>query len=319
MGLELKPSKTRITHTLKTIEGNEKSKDDEGDEGDKVHKSRPGFDFLGYEIRQYPVGRRRTGYTGHGKPLGFKTIIKPSKEGIKRHYLAMSAIVDQHRNDHQVRLIQDLNPVITGWSRYYSDACSKQVFSKLDDLLYHKLQSWAYRRHHKKGKHWIANKYWHTEEGKWRFASDGLELHKHSRIPIQRFRKVAGSRSPFDGDWIYWATRRGQHPEISSRIAILLKKQQGRCPYCGLFYKDGDLLEQDHIVPKARGGRDSLSNLQLLHRHCHDRKTAADNTNKLLQASSGGTHEKSQCAEEPCEVNVSRTVLKTSGSGDWLA
>ena len=41
-GLELKPSKTRITHTLSVLEGT------------------PGFAFLGFAIRHYPVGKTRS-------------------------------------------------------------------------------------------------------------------------------------------------------------------------------------------------------------------------------------------------------------------
>jgi RNA-directed DNA polymerase len=37
---------------------------------------------------------------------------------------------------------------------------------------------------------------------------------------------------------------------------------------------DGDVLEKDHIVEKRFGGKKSSDNLQLLHRHCHDKKTA---------------------------------------------
>ena len=62
MGLELKPSKTRVGHTLKEVEG------------------RSGFGFLGFTIRQFPVGAYRSGKGTGGKPLGFKTIIKPSKK-----------------------------------------------------------------------------------------------------------------------------------------------------------------------------------------------------------------------------------------------
>jgi RNA-directed DNA polymerase len=42
------------------------------------------------------------------------------------------------------------------------------------------------------------------------------------------------------------------------------------------FFKDGDSLEVDHIIPKSLGGKDMYENLQLLHRHCHDTKTASD-------------------------------------------
>src|SRR5581483_12168 len=67
MGLWLNPKKTRITHTLITYEGN------------------VGFDFLGFSIRQLPVGKTHSGKGRQGKPLGHKTFITPSKEAIKEH------------------------------------------------------------------------------------------------------------------------------------------------------------------------------------------------------------------------------------------
>ncbi|WP_254921425.1 HNH endonuclease [Nodularia sp. NIES-3585] len=33
-------------------------------------------------------------------------------------------------------------------------------------------------------------------------------------------------------------------------------------------------MEVDHIIPKSKGGKNDYKNLQLLHRHCHDVKTA---------------------------------------------
>jgi RNA-directed DNA polymerase len=38
------------------------------------------------------------------------------------------------------------------------------------------------------------------------------------------------------------------------------------------------LIEVDHKIPKPEGGTDHLDNLQPLHRHCHDVKTARDTT-----------------------------------------
>jgi RNA-directed DNA polymerase len=35
-------------------------------------------------------------------------------------------------------------------------------------------------------------------------------------------------------------------------------------------------MEVDHIIPKEHGGKDAYYNWQLLHRHCHDKKTAED-------------------------------------------
>jgi RNA-directed DNA polymerase (EC 2.7.7.49) len=56
MGLELKPSKTRLTHTLDKLEGN------------------VGFEFLGFHIQQYKVGNYRSANNSKGTPLGFKNI-----------------------------------------------------------------------------------------------------------------------------------------------------------------------------------------------------------------------------------------------------
>ena len=88
--------------------------------------------------------------------------------------------------------------------------------------------------------------------------------------------KSAGEPSPFDGDWLYWTRRRGTHLDTPPKVAYLLKRQQGRCASCGLYFTDGDRLEIDHVLPTVLGGRDNYSNLHLLHRHCHDQKTAAD-------------------------------------------
>lgn len=116
MGLELKPSKTRLTHTLEGY-GEEK----------------PGFNFLSFSIRQYPVGKYTTGKNTKGKPLGFKTIITPSKEKCKEHYQQIAEIIETHKSSPQRALIGRLNPIIRGWANYYSNVCSRKAFSKMDD------------------------------------------------------------------------------------------------------------------------------------------------------------------------------------------
>lgn len=266
MGLELKPSKTRITHTLKEYEG-----------------QKPGFDFLGFTVRQYPVGKYHTGKNGNGIPLGFKTLIKPSKKKLKVHAESLRSIIKTHKTAPQWELINRLNPIIRGWANYYSAVVSKEIFSGMDKLTYQQLRAWANRRHPKKTKYWITNRYWLVDQGKgWNFANKGggkqkfLRLIKHSETPIIRHTKVQGERSPYDGDLVYWSTRMGRHPEVPKNVATLLKRQNGKCAHCGLTFKDGDIKEKDHIIPRHSGGTDKSYNLQLLHRHCHDKKTAKD-------------------------------------------
>ncbi len=45
-----------------------------------------GFNFLGFEIRQYPVSR-------YNAKRGFKTLIKPSREAIKRHHAHLCEVI----------------------------------------------------------------------------------------------------------------------------------------------------------------------------------------------------------------------------------
>jgi len=87
-------------------------------------------------------------------------------------------------------------------------------------------------------------------------------------------RGEGGSNVPALPD--YWSSRMGKHPEMPKRTASLLKKQKGKCAHCELFFRDGDLLEVDHIVPHLKGGKNEHKNYQLLHRHCHDEKSRTD-------------------------------------------
>ncbi len=179
----------------------------------------------------------------------------------------------------QDALISVLNPMIRGWTGYYSAVASKANFNKLKHLLYVKLNHWARRRHPKKPWNWVARKYWRLEKGSWDFAArDGKRLVQHTERPIKRHVKVRSEKSPYDGDWVYWANRMGRHPQLTKREATLLRWQKGKCAWCGLHFRDGDLLEVDHIITVVLGGEDGYSNWQLLHRHCHDRKTAEDET-----------------------------------------
>ncbi len=302
MGLELKPSKTRLTHTLNKYEDNA-----------------PGFNFLGFNIRQYRVSKHHSGKDTKGELLGFKPIITPSKEKQKAHYERVCSIINAHKSASQTALIANLNPTIRGWANYYSSACSKETYTQLDSLLYRKLLAWAKRRHPNKSGEWIAKKYWQTiGDDNWVFATkqEGKtpkRLLKYAATPIVRHNKVKGDASPYDGNLIYWSTRMGNHPEATTRVATLLKKQKGKCTHCGMYFKDGDVLEVDHKIPKSKGGKDEYKNLQMLHRHCHDQKTANDDKAVGMQL------DKHHVTEEPDEVKVSRPVLKPSRPGDGAA
>jgi RNA-directed DNA polymerase len=264
MGLEIKPSKTRLIHTLDEFEDN-----------------KPGFDFLGFNIRQFKAGKHTSGKNTHKEILGFSTIITPSKDSQKRHYTKIKEVINNHIAKPQAILIKNLNPIIRGWCNFFIIGCPTKIFYRMDYLLYWKLRRWAKKRHPKKNEYWISEKYWKKLGIKnWAFATrsenNPLTLVEHGSHKSQQHVKVKGEASPYDGNLVYWSTRMGRHPEMPKRTASLLRKQKGKCAHCGLFFKDGDIIELDHIIPKSKGGKDEYENWQLLHRHCHDVKSGGD-------------------------------------------
>nr|AZT79245.1 hypothetical protein [Ulva compressa] len=274
LGLELNPEKTRIGHTTNPIEGT------------------VGFDFLGFNVRKYSVKVNHRGKLH----LPEKTFIKPSKQSIKDH-------VDDIRTELRKcvtaeAVVAKLTPIIRGWCNYYSTVVSKEVFSKLRYILFNQLVLWAQRKRPTRGSNWIRAHYWqrgktqlefgHTKSGKW------LGLKPHNTYGIKRHVKVKGDKSVYDGDTSYWAQRLRKLPGVSTRVSKLLKTQKGKCGLCKLNFCPGDIMEVDHVVPLSRGGKDDYTNVQLLHGHCHDQKTAAERT----------------VGEEPLALRGARAVLK---------
>jgi RNA-directed DNA polymerase len=281
MGLELKSTKTRITHTLEEYDGN------------------VGFDFLGFNFRQYPRGKYRRNQSLGGKPVDFKVNIKPSKESQERFLRKIREIVRRNRNAPQKALIGLLNPVIRGWANYFSIGVSGRIFSKMETLVFEKLWAWAIRRHHNKGRKWVAKKYWLFGASGWRFGTmDGVTLLKVTDIPIRRHVPVRMHASPYDGDAVYWSTRLGRHPEMPRSYARLLKQQNGYCPICGRFFAPGDSF---FIIRRSGDRKRMISGRALLiHEHCQ----------RLPDAKCAMT--KHHFTEEPYDRKLSRTVLKTS-------
>ncbi|MBD2056746.1 reverse transcriptase N-terminal domain-containing protein [Oculatella sp. FACHB-28] len=104
IGLQLHLEKTKISHTL---------------------DGEAGFDFLGFTVRQYPVGK-------YASKHGFKTLIKPTQQSQRRHLAQLKQFVSSHGAATQAGLIVHLNSVITGWCQYYATVVSKEAFASMD-------------------------------------------------------------------------------------------------------------------------------------------------------------------------------------------
>ena len=262
MGLTLKESKTRITHSL----------------------APGGVTFLGFTIRQFACSVK------HAKK-GRKTLIKPSREAEKRHQAAIKETI--WRTPNTDALIARLRPKIVGWSNDYRTVAARKSFEKMDHLMYWKVFARVRRNGHAKA------------VTKQKTDAIHARLPKHTDQKITRHIKVKDTRSPFDGDWTYWATRLGTSPDLTPRQAKLLKSQKGRCGHCHQWFEMGDLLEVHHTDGNHRNNKQV--NLQLLHRHCHHAIT------RTMR------HDKAKHVEEPCAAKVASTVLKPSGRGDPVA
>ena len=247
MGLELKPEKTMLSHTLNTTE-----------------EGNVGFNFLGFTIRQFKVGK-------HSSEKGFKTIITPSKDAVSSHTQKIGAIIRQYKTAPKAALIVKLNPVIRGWSNYQRGQCSKETFQRCDYITYQQLRGWAVSRHNGKQKITKVRKEWRQIGTRnWVFATkDGkYSLINHSDTKVVRHIKVEGVRSPYDGDWVYWSTRKGEYPGVKKQVADLVKIQEGKCYHCGHYFSPDSLAEIHH--KDGSHSNNKRENLALVHGYCHD-------------------------------------------------
>ena len=86
----------------------------------------------------------------------------------------------------QARVIEELNPLITGWTTYYNGIVAAATLSRYDDLLEQRLRHWAIKRHPGQSRDWLLNRYWpHTEKHKRIFAiRDGPRLRTYRQASI---------------------------------------------------------------------------------------------------------------------------------------
>ena len=252
-GLTLSPEKTKIVHLSE------------------------GFDFLGFNIRQYPVSNTKTGW---------KLLIKPSKKSVQTIRNKIRQIwLDSLGKPIDV-LIGKLNPIIRGQAYYFRTGVSSRIFHKLDDWMYQREKRFVKRTHPNKSGHWRVAKYWGRFNfdrplERWVFGSKqtGAYLLKFSWFSIKRHTLVKGYASPDDPSLKdYWRKReqaKARTTLIPSRQKIA-RRQGYLCPVCGETLLNEEVIQLHHKRPKSQGGDDSYGNLQLLHLYCHQQVHAED-------------------------------------------
>lgn len=243
-GLELSEDKTRIVHL------------------------KEGFDFLGFNIKQYATTNTQTGW---------KLLTTPSKESI----LSLRKKLRQEwlnlKGQSIQRVIEKLNPIIRGWANYFRTGVSSECFRTLDNWMFRRECRYAKRIHPHKNKKWRTSRYWGKlnleRQDNWVFGNKdtGDFLLKFSWFKIERHTLVRGKASTDDPSLkSYWEDREKKKIKILIPSYQKIAKKQGcKCPKCGQSLFNGEKTHKHHIIPKSEGGKDTYSNLQLVHLLCH--------------------------------------------------
>lgn len=244
-GLELSPEKTKIRHLSE------------------------GFDFLGFNVRQYPAPKTSRS--------GWKLLITPSKEAVNKFRSKVRAIWLRMRGQSVDVVLKTLNPIIRGWANYYRTVVSKATFNKLDNWMYQRCYRYAKHTHPLKSWKWISDKYWgqmkQASKNNWVFGDKrtGAYLLQLTWTPIVRHALVQGGSSPDDPSLSeYWTQRRSRKiQELPPKWLPMARAQRGLCAACKGSLFNGEELHRHHVVRRKDGGTDDLENTRLIHMFCH--------------------------------------------------
>jgi RNA-directed DNA polymerase len=250
-GLTLSQEKTRIVHLTE------------------------GFDFLGFNIRQYPAPQTSRS--------GWKLLIKPSKESVQEVQKKLTDQWEKAQGSPIQSVLTKLNPIIRGWANYFRTAVAKEIFNKLDHWMYHKADRYVRGTHPMKSADWRHRKYWgrfHLDRlDTWVFGDKrtGAYLLKFNWFPIERHVLVQGTASPDDPLLKeYWRKRQARSAkDLTFSKQKLASRQKGRCPECGESLFNDEELQVHHLLARSLGGASIYSNLVLVHLLCHQHIHAA--------------------------------------------
>nr|WP_293107343.1 group II intron maturase-specific domain-containing protein [Moorena sp. SIO3I6] len=142
-----------------------------------------------------------------------------------------------------------LAPIVRGWRNYHS---SCDMSSSRDSLWF--MNQTANRKFRKEKK---VNRYQANELCKKAFPKVGYKQNQHVN--------VKGTKSPYDGDLVYWSKRNSRL--YSGATSDALKRQNHSCGHCGLKFLEDESVHLHHID----GNHDNrkTKNLLAVHRSCH--------------------------------------------------
>lgn len=234
----------------------------------KVTHISEGFDFLGFNLKQYKTNKN------------MQLLIKPSKTSVKKAREAIKNVFIQLRGKPVGDLIIKLNPIIRGIGNYWSSQVAKKTFGNIDNYIWIKVRKHLKILHPNKSFKWIYRKYFRPDytgvsKDKWILTdphNSRTQLFKMSWIPIVRHAVVKFSNSPDDASLKGYFDIRDKKDFIRNNVMSkrkLAKQSNFKCRVCRQSLVREEFLKINQIVPYKLGGDERYDNLELLHQSCH--------------------------------------------------
>lgn len=245
-GLQLSEEKTRIVHLSQ------------------------GFNFLGFNIRQYPKVNTKTGW---------KLLIKPSQESVQKLKDRLRTEWLSLKGHEMTAIIKKLNPIIRGWANYHRVGVASEMFRELDHWMFLRALRYAKQTHPKKSWKWRKDRYFGSFNldklgYKWVTGDKrtGAYILLFGWFDIERHVMVKGKSSPDDPKLReYWKEREKKKVKSLKNKSLqkLAQLQNHTCSRCGESLYNGEELHKHHRIPRSQGGTDTYKNLELVHLYCH--------------------------------------------------
>ncbi|NES43129.1 reverse transcriptase domain-containing protein [Moorena sp. SIO2C4] len=203
------------------------------EEKTKLTNTTDGFDFLGWNFRVQKNGKFQC---------------TPSADNHRKIREKIKHVVNNSNYGAEVKATK-LAPIVRGWRNYHS---SCDMSSSRDSLWF--MNHTANRKFRKEKK---VNRYKANELCKKAFPKVGYKQNQHVN--------VKGTKSPYDGDLVYWSNRNSRL--YSDATSTALKKQNHSCGYCGLRFLEDEDVHLHHID----GNHDNwkTKNLLAVDQNCH--------------------------------------------------
>lgn len=175
--------------------------------------------------------------------------------------------------------VTQLNQKIRGWINYHH-CCNNiwKVWSRMNNYLYECLMKWGTRRHGNKTKKWVFNRYWRHIAGRWTFYIEttlkgSIQLIKYDLNQKKIRTRISQNVNVFDLQNKKLIVKK----QLVKKIYLpykkekLWRKQKALCFICSQYLNplQPNILDIHPIIPRKDGGSDKLTNLVLLHEHCH--------------------------------------------------